>query len=259
MRTSKVGLLVSRPNEAYDRIRNKMNSWAQLHGGPSKLVDVAKAATLATAVSDLFPQVLQPEIDCSEIKSYIDKQGRQLKRETQPFGIFHNGTTTLGELCFRACRFLRPKTVVETGVAYGVTSAYILQALAENNCGDLHSIDLPPLVSDADRYVGHFVPQELRTRWKLYRGSAKRLLPTVLRETGAIDLFVHDSLHTYSHMKWEFEVAVRSLRPGGVLIFDDIEGNRAFEEATRHPSIASWFAIQQQDKDAICGALRTRS
>jgi len=259
MRTSKIGLLVGRPNEAYERIRNKMNSWAQLNGAPGKLVDAAKATTLATAVSGLFPNVLQPEIDCSKIKSYIDSQGRQLKREAQPFGIFHNGTATLGELCFRVCRFLHPKTVVETGVAYGVTSAYILQALAENDCGDLLSIDLPPLASDADRYVGHFVPQELRHRWKLYRGSAKRLLPRILSEAGAIDLFVHDSLHTYSHMKWEFEMAVRGLRPGGILIFDDIEGNRAFEEATRHPSIASWFAIQQQGKDAICGALRKRS
>jgi len=71
-------------------------------------------------------------------------------------------------------------------------------------------------------------------------------------------MFVHDSLHTYSHMKWEFETALRSLRPGGVLISDDIEGNRAFEELTRHPSVAAWFAIRQEGKDAICGAVRTR-
>src|SRR5579872_3592390 len=120
MRTSKVGLLLSRPDEACDRIRNKINGWAQLRTSPGKLVDVAKATTLVTAVSGLFPHVPQSEIDCSKIKSYIDSQGRQLKREAQPFGIFHNGTATLGELCFRVCRFLRPETVVETGVAYGV-------------------------------------------------------------------------------------------------------------------------------------------
>jgi len=60
-------------------------------------------------------------------------------------------------------------------------------------------------------------------------------------------------------MKWEFDVVLRSLRPGGVIIADDIEGNRAFEEITRHPSVASWFAIRQEGKDAICGVLRTRS
>ena len=149
--------------------------------------------------------------------------------------------------------------VVETGVAYGVTSTYILSALEENGHGQLYSIDLPPLADDAEKYIGYFIRPELRGRWHLQIGPAQKLLRDLLLQTTTIDMFVHDSLHTYSHMKWEFEAALASLRPGGVLISDDIEGNRAFEEITRHPSISSWMAIRQQGKHAICGALRTRS
>jgi predicted O-methyltransferase YrrM len=221
------------------------------------LADVGDPSTLATAVSALFQGELKPAGDSSPIKSHIDQRHLELRTDTRPFGVLHNGTVTLGELCYLTCLYLRPQIVVETGVAYGVTSAYILQALSEYRRGELHSIDLPPLAANAENHIGYFVPQDLRSRWKLLRGSAKRLLPTVIREVGTIDMFVHDSLHTYSHMKWEFETALRSLRPGGVLISDDIEGNRAFEEITRHPSVASWFAIRQEGKDAICGAVRT--
>ena len=130
-----------------------------------------------------------------------------------PFGSFHNGTETLGRLCYAACRVLRPDVVVETGVAYGVTSAYVLQALAENGSGTLQSIDLPPLGTAAEKYVGYFVPKELRKQWKLRIGSARKLLPEVLQQTGGADIFIHDSLHTYAHMRMEFAAALARPSP----------------------------------------------
>ena len=41
-------------------------------------------------------------------------------------------------------RLIKPKCIVETGVSAGVSSAYILQALQDNEKGMLYSIDLPP-------------------------------------------------------------------------------------------------------------------
>jgi predicted O-methyltransferase YrrM len=256
MPASKPLLLLSRPNEAWDRIRIKLHSWAEKNPEPSRITDIAESIQLPAKALALFGQVPGRTGEISRIRRRIEAQQAEL---VGPFGSFHNGTATLGELCYLACRCLRPRVVVETGVAYGVTSAYILQALTDNGHGELHSIDLPPLAEGADSYVGHFVPHELRARWNLHIGPASRLLPDILREANTIDVFVHDSLHTYSHMKWEFERALLSLRPGGALISDDIEGNRAFEEATRHPSVASWFAVRQADKDAMCGALRMKA
>jgi hypothetical protein len=175
-----------------------------------------------------------------------------------PFSVGHNGTETLGRLCYAACRATRPAAIIETGVAYGVTTAYILKALEENSEGRLHSIDLPPLGKRSPEYVGCLVPAELRSRWDLRIGSVRSLLPGILRETGGVSVFIHDSLHTYAHMTMEFNAALGVLRPGGVLIADDIEGNKAFEEATRDSRVASWFAIRQTNKNAICGAIRLR-
>jgi len=41
---------------------------------------------------------------------------------------------------------------------------------------------------------------------------------------------VVDSLHTYEHMRWEFEPAYPHIRPNGLLIADDVLWNPAFAD-----------------------------
>jgi predicted O-methyltransferase YrrM len=52
-------------------------------------------------------------------------------------------SSTLGEVLYAVCRKAQPAAIVETGVAGGVSSSYILQSLEDNRSGDLYSIDLP--------------------------------------------------------------------------------------------------------------------
>ena len=72
------------------------------------------------------------------------------------------------------------------------------------------------------------VPTDLRNRWHLYLGDAKELLPRLLQTLGTIDIFIHDSLHSYEHMLFEFQTAWPHLRGGGVILSDDIDANCAF-------------------------------
>ena len=137
-------------------------------------------------------------------------------------------------LQYAAIRALRPELVVETGVAIGVSSSYLLLALRGNGKGELHSIEvgdssyLPPGFSP-----GWIVPDELRGRWTLHLGDARDLLPKLLRQLGKLDVFIHDSLHTDEHMRFEFAEAYPHLRDGGLLIADDALWNRAFLEFAR--------------------------
>jgi len=131
-------------------------------------------------------------------------------------------------------RALRPATIVETGVANGVSSAHMLLALHNNRQGILHSIE----IGDS-RYLpaggepGWVVPDWLRGRWRLHLGDARQILPQLVRELPSLDLFTHDSLHTYEHMKFEFEQVFPFLRPGGILIADDALWNEAFWDFAR--------------------------
>jgi predicted O-methyltransferase YrrM len=134
-------------------------------------------------------------------------------------------------LQYMAIRAFRPETVVETGVANGVSSAYILLALHKNERGTLHSVGLnDPQYLPVGRPLGWVVPESLKSRWNLLIGDSRSLLPSLLAELGTMDVFIHDSLHTYDHMLWEYRTAFPYLRPGGLLFSDDAAWNAAFPE-----------------------------
>ena len=61
-------------------------------------------------------------------------------------------------------------------------------------------------------------------------GPSELILPGLLKELPLLDVFIHDSLHTYSHMMLEFETAFPFLRPSGLLLADDAMWNTAFPE-----------------------------
>jgi len=138
----------------------------------------------------------------------------------------HDADTDLSDFCYVICRALRPRHVVETGVGSGVTTSFILQALAANGEGHLWSIDLPPI--GAEEFAGRFVPQHLRTRWTLIRGRSRDVLPRLLQDFSTVDVFLHDSLHTTRNMTFEFQTAWQKLTAGGVLVSDDIHMSNAF-------------------------------
>ena len=152
-----------------------------------------------------------------------------------------------GVRLYALVRKLRPRVAGETGVCNGFSTAFVLLALQRNDAGELHSIDLPEVVG-ADYEPGTFwegkqgaaippgkdpgwmIPPELRARWHLTVGRSQEELPPLLERLGTIDLFVHDSEHSYECMDFEFRAAWPALRDGGALVADDWNWNAAFDE-----------------------------
>ena len=140
-------------------------------------------------------------------------------------------------------RLLQPQCIIETGVSAGVSSAYILRALEDNQKGHLYSIDLPPDSLLSGKTSGWIVPQYLRHRWTLKIGDSKAVLKPLLDDVGEIDCFIHDSLHTYEHMLWEFRTAWKHLRSRGILLSHDIARSDAFFDFMQEKAI-SWRAYR---------------
>jgi predicted O-methyltransferase YrrM len=130
-------------------------------------------------------------------------------------------------------RLLKPDRVLETGVADGTTSAYILRALEDNGRGRLYSIDVPSERLPPGAAPGWIVDDGLRHRWTLRIGRSDELLKPLLDELGAIDVFLHDSLHTYDNMLFEYRTAWPFLTPGGLFLSHDIGRNAAFFDFAR--------------------------
>jgi predicted O-methyltransferase YrrM len=138
-------------------------------------------------------------------------------------------------LVYSIVRSLEPALVIETGVASGVSTAFIGAALLENGHGNLISVDLPPIaetVADGTPYdwvsreVGWAIPDQIRhelgDRHELVLEDVRTALPRLLEDHGTVDFFLHDDLHTPAHMGWEYDLVWPVLSPGGVLMSDDV-------------------------------------
>jgi cephalosporin hydroxylase len=127
-------------------------------------------------------------------------------------------------------RIVKPGLVVETGVANGHSTFLILRALRENGRGRCLSVDL----SDS---VGALLKEDERSNWQLHvldRRHPRRAFVDYLSSLGCIDIFVHDSEHTYSWQMLEYRAAFENLRTGtGYLISDDVDSSYAFLDFCR--------------------------
>lgn len=139
-----------------------------------------------------------------------------------------------GKAIYMLVRLLKPGQVLETGVANGASSYFILRAMELNGRGALTSIDIGAAKGEGfvpeSREIGWLVPESLRGRWTLEIGSSRDLLLPALERIGKIDLFLHDSAHTCANMRFEYGAAWPFLSGGGCLVSDDIGFNEAFRE-----------------------------
>jgi predicted O-methyltransferase YrrM len=248
-----LSLLPRRPRELRDRLTAYADLGLQrLAGAPASYETVG----WEEALRDLETEPGRAERILREpALASIEQATRRLLEDIRPGDTFSQrwaADSLLARTCYLLCRLIEPSVVVETGVAYGVSSAFILTALEENGRGTLHSVDLPPLRREAERLWGIAVPEELAGRWHLRRGASRRVLPPLLQETGRVDLFVHDSLHTHRNMRREFDAVWPRLGTGGALVADDVERNHAFGELRRKDP-ALWRVVRDVEREPLHG------
>lgn len=252
---NKLGLLLwtamRAPSEFLDRIEAIITSRFAHHLGKRGSYQPQRVEETLASLYEMLGRTVDWD-GANEVEEEVRKRMDELERKA-PFTTKHHGDFSLARVCYAACRLLQADVVVETGVAYGVTTAFVLKALSLNNKGMLISIDLPPLGKDADAFVGFLVPEEFKNRWVLHRGTSKRMLPKLLPEIGKVDLFIHDSLHTYWNIKRELDMVTPFLARPAIVVCDDIQGNRAFGEwvAAAKPDYSASF--KESTKEALAG------
>ncbi|WP_119069663.1 class I SAM-dependent methyltransferase [Rubrobacter indicoceani] len=206
------------------------------------LSDLSPAEDVAGILAE--PALLETE---EHVRSLLDEI-----RPVDPFRRVWAADSVLARCCYLVCRLAKPRIAVETGVAYGVSSALVLRAMEVNGSGELHSIDLAPPGRRMKRFRGIAVPGELRRRWTLHPGSSRRVLGPLLKELGSVDLFLHDSLHTARNMRREFREVWPCLNPGGIILADDVERNGAFGGLLRRGP-ALWRVVCDRETRPLHG------
>ena len=142
--------------------------------------------------------------------------------ETFPQGL--PGTVLNGFCLYALIRHFGVKNAVETGVANGFYTSFMLAAIIENE-GQLHSVD----ICDHED-IAMCVPEKYRTYpgWHLTKGvdSLAFLKDKTPHE---YDLCVHDSLHTRDHMSKEFEIFKNTNKEQFLIFVDDQNSQDWFE------------------------------
>jgi predicted O-methyltransferase YrrM len=186
---------------------------------------------------------IKAELDQGKVATTLDEVKSKAKERDPSLNPYF-------EDYYALIRKIQPNTVVETGVAGGVSTTFALLALNKNSSpGTLHSIEFskseyhtgntePSEAGKPD--IGYLVPDSLIEDWELILGKSQRELPQLVLSLDEIDLFLHDSEHSISCMSFEFELMWEWLNETGVIISDDVAENIAFDKfvSKREPTIS---------------------
>jgi predicted O-methyltransferase YrrM len=209
------------------------------------LVETHRAARLqSTDPAEILAELLPPgDPPLDGLAAEFAEAAAALAARERPGLRFAARTAFLrGEawILYALLRRRRPELVVETGVANGHSSTFLLEALRRNGKGRLTSFDVEP-------GAGELVPAELRDRWDLHILPARRPGPEfgrVMRALGPFELFLHDSDHSYGWMELEFRTAWEKISPGGILAADDIDWSYAFIDFSRRIGLRPYVLVE---------------
>lgn len=248
-----LALLPKRPQELHERVSGYVDEGTEIMFGKRPNYNTVdwEYILLKLEVEYGSGRRILEEAALAEVADFVRRVLGDI-RPNDAFNPIWAADSLQAHCCYLVCRLLKPEVVVETGVAFGTTSVFILKALEKNGHGTLHSIDFPPLMPKYEESWGILVDEPLKEIWRFHRGSSKQLLPKLLNEVGTVDLFVHDSLHTYRNMLREFETVWPRLRPGGMIISDDVDYNEAFG-ALRRQSPSLWHVVSDLERQPLYG------
>lgn len=130
---------------------------------------------------------------------------------------------------------VRPGLIVETGAATGISTDRILSTLDRNDRGVLYSVDPDPCAVLFDI---------MHPRWLPRRKFSQDALADIFLESGAWDVFLHDSDHGVWCQTFEYEVAWHFVKDRGYILSDDISwGNpphHAWDLFCERHSLSPW-------------------
>lgn len=129
-----------------------------------------------------------------------------------------------GHFYYRLARFCKPKSILELGTSFGISTLYLARAVA----GRVHTIEgsetIAALANAQFRKLG-------QTNIRLHVGNIDDLLPNLLDQMPQVDLAVIDANHRYEPTVRYFEALARKSKSHTVIILHDIHASAEMEAA----------------------------
>lgn len=123
-------------------------------------------------------------------------------------------------------RMIKPKLIVETGTHDGLGAAVLARALQRNrqegSDGHLFTLDL-------DAQSGWLLTGEWKSQLTRILGDTRETLARAISGK-MVDLFIHDSNHSYEHEMFEFTTVLPHMGDRAVLISDNAHVSSAMKD-----------------------------
>jgi hypothetical protein len=162
------------------------------------------------------------------------------------YPLYYNSNQKTLDLLRELIKVQRPGCVVETGVANGASTRVILQSFREFDLSNssLWSFDIDPKVFSSEL--------ERNSQFNKQIIDSPSSFLSAIKKIGTIDLFYHDSDHSYENQLLEYNTAWDALSHHGILMSDDVNWSNAFldfcKKVNRAPLLLS-------DSGKFCGMI----
>ncbi|HKV40723.1 MAG TPA: class I SAM-dependent methyltransferase, partial [Blastocatellia bacterium] len=118
---------------------------------------------------------------------------------------------------------LRPAVGVEVGLAFGISTLYILEALSA--AGGDKLIGMDPAQHDGYWRGGglHNIQRAgYESLYEFHENTSQQVLPALVARGQRVDFAFIDGWHTFDHVLIDFFYIDQMLETGGIVVFDDV-------------------------------------
>lgn len=203
---------------ALDRIPAEDRTWIER-------IDGARPALPAAAIAATEDALDRPEAE------HLDEATAAVKWMSLP--------PVLGRLLFRLVREHQPRSCLELGTGFGISTAYHAAALDVNGRGRLTSLDIEAMVALARPGLARL---GLEHRIELVGGLIEETLDGALAAASPIDYALLDADHTEAGTLAAFDAIMPRLSAGALVVVDDINWAEGMRRA--------WPKIKQRERVA---------
>jgi predicted O-methyltransferase YrrM len=165
-----------------------------------------------------------------------------------------------GALLAEIVRLTDPSISLEIGLAYGISTLHICEALAGLDHPARHIV-MDPFQSTQWRGIGlaNLARAGFDALVEFHETRSELLLPVLVARGTTIDFALVDGWHTFDQVMVEFYYIDRLLRVGGVVVFDDADRpsvNRVIRYALNYPGYEAFRTNRPAGRRTLRGVIR---
>ena len=162
-------------------------------------------------------------LSAEEVLSGIVRTGRTVLATGEEVQANSYIDPSCGALLQEVIKTIRPKVGVEIGLAFGISTLYILEAFSQN--GGEKLIGMDPAQHD-NHWRGGGLHNINRAGYaglyEFHEKTSQQFLPELVARGQKIDFAFIDGWHTFDHVLIDFFYIDQMLRVGGIVVFDDV-------------------------------------